>query len=44
MIKCMMTIHEPCYMLKFVFLENFQKPPGGLFIAARRLMRFWCIF
>jgi len=24
--------------LKFVFLEIFQKPPSGLFIAARRLM------
>jgi len=27
----------------FVFLKNFKKPRGGLFIAARRHMPFWPI-
>jgi len=32
------------FALKSAFLEIFQKPPGGLFIAARRHIHFWLIF
>jgi len=34
-----MYMYDPSmFALKFVFLEIFQKPHGGLFIASRRLM------
>ena len=34
-----MYMYDPSqFAFKFMFLENFQKPPSGLFVAARRLM------
>jgi len=33
-----------CCLLKFEFLENFQKPPSGLSIAARGLIALVCFW
>jgi len=38
-------MHEPpSVLLKFAFLEIFQNPPGGLFVAARRHILFWVVY
>jgi len=40
-----MIMHEPpSVLLKFAFLEFFQKPPSGLFVTARRHILFWVVF
>jgi len=44
MIYSMYMIGHFLFALKYAFLEIFQKPPGGLFIAARWHIHFWLIF